>query len=221
VEGAEEDCLGGPADAGGGLVGVEAGDVPQPDVDLDADRCSDGHGDRIEPCLVHRALQWGQGIGDPDEPAPLAQRQVSALAAGFEGEPQHRAQGRLGGAGDLGDLADHDPQPLQRVAGRIGCQQRGCGQLGMGRHQQRPLVGEVAVGGAASDAGRLGGGVDRRGGSLLDEADGGLDERGPGPGLLWFDGGLLTITVAAEDTGGAFAVFDYLATLPSPRSRLA
>ena len=29
---------------------------------------------------------------------------------------------------------------------------------------------------------------------------------------LWFDGGLLTITVAAEDTGGAFAVFDYLAT---------
>jgi hypothetical protein len=31
----------------------------------------------------------------------------------------------------------------------------------------------------------------------------------------------LTITVAAEDTGGAFAVFDYLATLPSPRSRLA
>ena len=29
---------------------------------------------------------------------------------------------------------------------------------------------------------------------------------------IWFDGGLLTITVAAEDTGGAFAVFDYLAT---------
>lgn len=28
---------------------------------------------------------------------------------------------------------------------------------------------------------------------------------------IWFDGGLLTITVAAADTGGAFAVFEYIA----------
>jgi quercetin dioxygenase-like cupin family protein len=28
---------------------------------------------------------------------------------------------------------------------------------------------------------------------------------------IWFDGGLMTITVAAADTGGAFAVFEYIA----------
>ena len=28
---------------------------------------------------------------------------------------------------------------------------------------------------------------------------------------IWFDGGLLTITASAEETGGAFACFDYLA----------
>ena len=28
---------------------------------------------------------------------------------------------------------------------------------------------------------------------------------------IWFDGGLLTITAAAEDTGGSFAIFEYTA----------
>ena len=28
---------------------------------------------------------------------------------------------------------------------------------------------------------------------------------------IWFDGGLMTITAAAEDTGGAFALFEYVA----------
>ena len=29
---------------------------------------------------------------------------------------------------------------------------------------------------------------------------------------IWFDGGLLTITAAAEETGGAFAIFEYVAS---------
>jgi quercetin dioxygenase-like cupin family protein len=36
--------------------------------------------------------------------------------------------------------------------------------------------------------------------------------RRPGEGeSIWFDGGLMTITASAEETGGAFALFEYVA----------
>ncbi len=37
-----------------------------------------------------------------------------------------------------------------------------------------------------------------------------VHQRGEGEGI-WFDGGLLTVKASAEDTAGAYAVFEYLA----------
>src|SRR3954451_3897470 len=136
--------------------------------------------------------QRGQRVLDPADRAPAAQqRAFTAGLRGFEREPQGRTQLRLPLEVVSGERCHERVEPVREIGWSVETQQRVRLERWLGSQQQGALIGKVAVGGGAGDAGALRHVFHPRRRALGQQRTGAVNESLPGARLLLCPAGCL------------------------------
>ena len=136
----------------------------------------------VQPVVAELVAERLERLLVPADDPALAEREVVGCVV--EGEPKHRPLEVLGAVQDADESLATAATRSPRIVGSRVRQQRGAGGLGERRGQQLGLRGEVAIGGGARDAGRLGGVLHPRGVAALHQLPRGCQQLVPGALLL-------------------------------------